>query len=82
MVEPGGVSKTGLAAGRCPDCGNTEWRLGPRGGINRNVECTSCKRRWNVAIWENILVSGHRIDSDVDWSGVYEEIGPLLQRSS
>jgi len=31
----------------CPKCKGTKWRLGPRGGLARNVEC-KCGARFNI----------------------------------
>jgi Zn finger protein HypA/HybF involved in hydrogenase expression len=45
----------------CPDCGGNEFRVGPRGGMNRNVECIACESRFNM-VWG--LGVAHRITHD------------------
>jgi uncharacterized protein (DUF983 family) len=32
----------------CPDCKTGKLLCGPRGGLSINVECDSCKHRFNV----------------------------------
>jgi hypothetical protein len=32
----------------CPDCGGFIFRHGPRGGAAQNIECITCKARFNV----------------------------------
>jgi hypothetical protein len=32
----------------CPHCKGTEWSMGARGGIMRNVQCTGCGMKLNV----------------------------------
>lgn len=34
--------------GQCPHCKSTEFYMGSRGGIMRNVECTKCGMKLNV----------------------------------
>jgi hypothetical protein len=34
----------------CPDCGANAWRLGPRGGLSVNIECTRCGEAFNAVL--------------------------------
>ena len=54
---------TALNAGECPDCDNpvTEFLVGPKGGINRNVCCPSCWAAFNIGIYRGGVVSAERI---------------------
>jgi len=40
-----------LNQGRCPDCTEKGFRLGPRGGAAQNIECANpkCRARFNVS---------------------------------
>jgi hypothetical protein len=40
-----------ILAGRCPDCGGTQFREGPSGGISTNWVCDNeaCGSRFNIA---------------------------------
>lgn len=52
-----------LTTGNCPDCGQTRWYLGPRGGASRNIECAHCGERFNVLmrLQHSLLMPLHRI---------------------
>lgn len=56
-----------LTSGRCPDCGCTIFRPGPRGGLAQNIECAQCKSRFNVARWQGHLVTADRIENNGEW---------------
>src|SRR5215831_12597728 len=53
-----------LAAGRCPDCGGTDFRPGPAAGIAQNCECRGCKARFNVTHYNGQVVFCHRIERE------------------
>lgn len=48
-----------LAKGRCPDCGGTELRGGPQGGISMNFLCASCLSEFNVALFDPPRLLNH-----------------------
>jgi hypothetical protein len=71
-----------IRSGHCPDCGHRGFVLGPRGGINLNIECGNldCRARFNVALTDAYEVTArgprsiwfaHRIDRQseggTDW---------------
>jgi len=62
-----------LMDGRCPDCGCTIFRPGPRGGIAQNLECVNCLSRFNVAHHQGQFVTAQRIPSEKDGGGVWRE---------
>lgn len=57
-----------LNAGRCPDCGGRGFVLGPRGGMNQNIECAQirCRARFNVAIFAGAVQHAERIEKRVE----------------
>ena len=55
-----------LTTNRCPDCGGTDWRLGPRDGLVRDVECRTCKARFNMTGCEGALLWAQRIPKEID----------------
>lgn len=62
-----------LADGRCPDCRDAWWRLGPRGGAARNIECKRCKSRFNVTRFMGQLIFAQRIPSEADGGSHWRE---------
>ena len=52
-----------ISKGRCPDCGQRGFVLGPRGGSAQNIECASlaCRSRFNVAVMGFRVMMCHRI---------------------
>lgn len=58
-----------LNSGHCPDCGGRGFVLGPRGGINQNIECAqiSCRARFNVALFAGAIQHAQRIERR--WQG-------------
>lgn len=65
-----------IFAGKCPDCMGEVFRLGPRGGMNRNVECMGCRARFNVAVVSGKVVYADRIGLNGSWI-MYRKTGPL-----
>lgn len=57
-----------LNAGRCPECGGRGFVLGPRGGMNQNIECAqvTCRARFNVAIFAGAIQHAQRIEKRVE----------------
>jgi len=51
-------------AGRCPDCGGTDFRPGPRGGLAQNIECRGCLARFNVTKHEDEVLMVQRIERE------------------
>ncbi len=41
-----------LDKGQCPDCGSPDFYLGPRGGMNRNIQCANdqCRSKFNLVL--------------------------------
>lgn len=37
-----------LDKGQCPDCTNTKFLDGPRGGFSQNIKCAWCGAKFNV----------------------------------
>lgn len=69
-----------LLTGACPGCGGTEFLFGPRGGVARNVECTGCKRRFNVTVRAGKVIFAQTISSDSDWAALgHTKVGPLKE---
>ena len=62
-----------IEQGHCPDCEGTIFRHGPRGGLAQNVECVQCLARYNLARYQGILVTAHRIPSEADGGGAWRE---------
>ena len=31
----------------CPNCGSSEWLMGPRGGAAQNIKCDNCGKEYN-----------------------------------
>jgi hypothetical protein len=60
-----------LSGGRCPDCGCTAFRPGPRGGAALNVKCAKCGATFNYCA----PLPSHRI---VSVDGVYSHHAGLL----
>lgn len=52
-----------IGSGYCPDCGQPGFRLGPRGGASQNIECMSCRARFNVVGQGWRIVWAERIES-------------------
>jgi hypothetical protein len=53
MIEPlTDKEVAALDAGKCPDCGEENFYLGPQGGMNTNIECANknCMARFNVVL--------------------------------
>lgn len=49
MIED--VTEEELAAlkkNECPDCGESKWLMGPKGGHSQNVKCGGCGARFNI----------------------------------
>jgi len=67
MSASGSTLVDDLQAGRCPDCGGTDWRPGPRGGNSENVECRGCGNRFNVGRLHDQVVMAERIGRDAVW---------------
>lgn len=44
-----------LSKGRCPDCGEREFYMGPQGGLCQNIACgnDNCGSRFNVAPFDD-----------------------------
>lgn len=57
-----------LNHGVCPNCGNRGFVIGPRGGINLNIECASisCRARFNVALFAGAVQHAQRIEKRAD----------------
>lgn len=53
-----------LNEGECPTCGNRGFVLGPRGGLNLNIECADveCRSRYNVTLFAGAIQHAHRIE--------------------
>ncbi|MEE8146538.1 MAG: hypothetical protein V3T24_02945 [Longimicrobiales bacterium] len=52
----------------CPDCGCTNFKLGPSGGLSQNVECVDCEMRWNATFmngipWERLSSVWERLEA-------------------
>jgi hypothetical protein len=62
MDELADVTLATIAAGYCPDCGGAGFRLGPRGGGSQNIECMTCRARFNVLVRGWDVLVGHRLD--------------------
>lgn len=56
--------RTTLNAGHCPDCGERGFVLGPRGGLNQNIECAqiACRARFNVTLFAGAIQHAQRIE--------------------
>jgi hypothetical protein len=63
-----------LVRGQCPDCGGRDFRLGPRGGLSRNILCVSCRTEFNHG-----PVMTERLGCDRMRQLEIYGIGPLLQ---
>jgi hypothetical protein len=66
----------------CPDCRCVIFRLGPQGGIARNIECTGCLSRFNITRWPyqnrrkgepSPIIWAQRIPSEKDGGGTWRE---------
>ncbi len=42
-----------LTEGVCPDCQNTTFYFGPKGGMCQNIKCAKCAAKFNVAPFED-----------------------------
>lgn len=53
-----------LNRGVCPVCHYRGFVLGPKGGLNQNIECgnLSCRTRFNVALFSGRIMSAQRIE--------------------
>lgn len=60
--------RTTLNSGRCPDCGGRGFVLGPRGGLNQNIECAqvSCRARFNVTLFSGAVQAAQRIEKRIE----------------
>jgi len=56
-----------LVAGRCPDCGGTQFREGPSGGMSTNWMCDNeaCGSRFNIAQVGPGAIMGERISESM-----------------
>lgn len=68
-----------LAWSECPDCGNSLFRPGPRGGLSQNIECIQCLNRFNVAHYNGHLFHAERITRE-DQGGTHwrEDLFPQV----
>ena len=53
-----------LNKGHCPTCNGRGFVLGPRGGLNVNIECANlaCRERYNVAVFSGNIMNAQRIE--------------------
>lgn len=57
-----------LSAGHCPLCEYRGFVLGPKAGINHNIECgnLNCRARFNVGMYAGHITFGQRIEARRD----------------
>lgn len=48
----------------CPDCGGSDFLVGPRGGLSQNMSCAGCGSEYNVARYEGRIITVDRIRRD------------------
>lgn len=53
-----------IGAGYCPDCGQPGFRLGPHAAASQNIECMSCRARFNVVNIGWRIVLAERLPTD------------------
>lgn len=70
-VDERGVQR--LDAGHCPKCEQRGFVIGPKGGLNINIECANldCRTRFNVAFFSGRVQHAQRIpkrsDGGIAW---------------
>lgn len=63
-TDPGATIPTDLDSlknGICPDCGPTDFLMGPRAGICENIQCEKCGSRFNIAMVNSRVFKAERI---------------------
>jgi transcription elongation factor Elf1 len=64
VIEPG---LEPLEEQRCPICGHRHFNLGPAGGLNVNIECERCGQRFNVCVYDGVLILAQTIAYNGLW---------------